>query len=71
MCGLSWRLKSEHVARLWRALGAWLAWLNGDAAYGTFVAHLRRHHPERTVPTRAEFYRLEVERRWNSVRRCC
>ncbi len=57
--------------RAFAALREWLAWLNGDIAYRSFVAHLRSHHPERTAPTRAEFYRMEVERRSNGVRRCC
>ena len=49
----------------------WYAWLNGDTAYRAYLAHLRTHHPERAPPSRAVFYREEVERRWNSVRRCC
>ena len=71
MRGRNWRVEIGHGAQLWRGLRMWLAWLNGDTAYLNFVAHLREHHPERPVPTRAEFYRLEVERRWNSIRRCC
>jgi uncharacterized short protein YbdD (DUF466 family) len=67
----NWRSELARGARLWRGLRLWLAWLNGDVAYLTFVAHLHTHHPERATPTRAEFYRMEVERRWNSVRRCC
>ena len=65
------RVERRPAHALWTALCAWLAWLNGDVAYLTFVAHLRRHHPDRTAPSRAEFYRMEVERRWNSIRRCC
>ena len=71
MRGRNWRVEMGRGARLWHGLRVWLAWLNGDVAYLSFVAHLREHHPERAVPTRAEFYRLEVERRWNSIRRCC
>ncbi len=67
----NWRDKFVGGVKLWRALRTWLAWLNGDVAYLTFISHLRQHHPERVLPTRAEFYRLEVERRWNSIRRCC
>ena len=60
------------VMRAFRAaLREWLAWLNGDVAYRNFVAHHHRHHPARTTPSRAEFYRMEVDRRWNSIRRCC
>jgi len=49
----------------------WLGWLNGDAAYRAYLAHLHVHHPEQPLPSRAEFFRAETERRWNAVRRCC
>ncbi len=67
----NWQVERASARTLWRGLRTWLAWLNGDVAYLSFVTHQRRHHPERAIPTRAEFYRLEVERRWNSIRRCC
>jgi uncharacterized short protein YbdD (DUF466 family) len=67
----NWRLEVAVLRRAWAALRAWLAWLNGDVAYQRFVAHQSRHHPERPSPSRAEFYRMEVERRWNGIRRCC
>ncbi len=53
------------------ALRRWFAWLNGDAAYAAYVAHLRARHPEQAVPSKAAFHREETERRWNGVRRCC
>ena len=59
------------LRRAWRGLRAWLEWLNGDAAYRSFVHHQRQHHPELPVPSRAAFYRMETDRRWNGVRRCC
>ena len=55
----------------WPALREWLAWLNGDVGYARFVAHARSAHPDRQLPSRTEFYRVEVERRWNGIRRCC
>lgn len=53
------------------ALGrAWLGLLNGDAAYANYLQHWRVAHAG--IPlSRAEFYRSELERRWNGVRRCC
>ena len=57
--------------RMWCATRVWLAWLNGDHAYQCFVQHQRQHHPEQVLPSRAEFFRMETERRWNGVRRCC
>lgn len=59
------------MKRLWTVLRAWAEFLNGDAAYESFVAHQRLHHPERALPSRAAFYRMETDRRWNGVRRCC
>jgi uncharacterized short protein YbdD (DUF466 family) len=56
---------------MWSAARAWLGWLNGDHAYHCFVQHQRQHHPEQVLPSRAEFFRMETERRWNGVRRCC
>ena len=62
---------SPGEARRWIALRRWLAWLNGDTAYAAYLAHLHARHPECTPPSRAEFHRQEIERRWNGVRRCC
>ena len=59
------------MTRAWTALCSWLRWLNGDAAYQHFVTHLRHHHPDQPVPSRAEFFRMETDRRWSGVRRCC
>ena len=68
-------MKPQHKQGLIRKILAawreWLAWLNGDVAYRNFVVHQIQHHPERAVPSRAEFFRMETERRWNGVRRCC
>ncbi len=68
MCAPSW---PERLRRGRAALRAWLAFLNGDAAYGAYRAHLATHHPEATPLDRAAFFRAEQDRRWNSVRRCC
>lgn len=62
---------SDRLRALGAALAHWLAWLNGDDAYARHVDHLREQHPDSTPPTRAAFYKSEVERRWNGVRRCC
>jgi len=59
------------VRRAWLAWCTWLRWLNGDVAYQRFIAHLREHHPDRPAPSRVEFFRMETDRRWNGVRRCC
>jgi len=67
----SWRCADMRLADLVAGGCRWLRWLNGDAAYAAYVAHLRAAHPDRAIPTRAAFYRAETERRWNGVRRCC
>ena len=59
------------MKRLWTAMREWLNFLNGDAAYESFIADQRTNHPERPLPSRAAFYRMETDRRWNGVRRCC
>lgn len=66
----SW-LEPAMLRKFLAASRTWLAWLNGDLAYRNFVLHLGQHHPEHPVPSRAEFFRMETERRWNGVRRCC
>jgi uncharacterized short protein YbdD (DUF466 family) len=60
-----------RLGKLRAAACAYLRWLNGDSAYERWVAHLRAAHPEMPVPSRAAFYRAELERRWSGVRRCC
>lgn len=55
-----------------RLVSAWRE-LNGDAGYARYLAeHARAHAAHEHPPlSRAAFYRAEVERRWNGVRRCC
>lgn len=59
--------------RVWGALRRWLAWLNGDVAYLAYCETWLREHAQcgHPPPSRAAFYRAELERRWNGVRRCC
>ena len=59
------------LVRARAALRVWCRWLNGDAAYANYLVHVRGAHPDLMPLTRAAFYRVEVERRWNGVRRCC
>lgn len=51
----------------WRGLRALL----GDDAYGRYVEHCRRRHPDMAPLGRAEFYVRDQERRWSQVNRCC
>ena len=46
--------------------------LSGDNAYERYLEHRRLHHAQEDAPLdRSAFHRLETERRWNNVRRCC
>ena len=67
----NWRPEMLGMRRLLAWLSAWLRWLNGDTAYAQYLRHLAAAHPERVAPSRATFYRMEIERRWQGVRRCC
>lgn len=56
-------------SRAWRLLRR----ATGDDAYERYLAHWREHHcQEGGQPlSRKAFYRAELERKWNGVRRCC
>lgn len=44
----------------------------GVPDYGAYVKHLREHHPERAVPSYAEFFRERQEARYKGGGgRCC
>jgi len=41
--------------------------------YDTYVLHLRRHHPERAIPSYEEFFRQRQDARYKNggTRGCC
>ncbi|HET8763763.1 MAG TPA: YbdD/YjiX family protein [Rhodanobacter sp.] len=44
----------------------------GVPDYDTYVHHLREHHPERPIPSYAQFYRERTEARYKGGGgRCC
>lgn len=49
--------------------------LVGVPSYDTYVAHMRKHHPEDPVKTRKEFFCEAQDERYNAkggkVSRCC
>jgi uncharacterized short protein YbdD (DUF466 family) len=57
------------LSRFWRVLRQ----ISGDDAYERYLAHWRTHHghEDKAPLTRQEFFKLEVDRKWNGVRRCC
>lgn len=57
-----------------RKIWATLRELTGDDAYERYLAHWRAAHVAGGAAApldRASFYREEVRRKWNGVRRCC
>ncbi|MFZ5594397.1 MAG: CstA-like transporter-associated (seleno)protein [Pseudomonadota bacterium] len=54
---------------LWRGLRR----VSGDDAYERYLAHWRKHHAaEGGQPLdRKAFIKVEQDRKWNGVRRCC
>ncbi|RLP77542.1 DUF466 domain-containing protein [Mycetocola tolaasinivorans] len=56
------------LVRLYRFLGSVL----GEDAYAVFVTHERLHHPDRPVPSAAEFWRAHYARQdADPGARCC
>ncbi|HEX5387885.1 MAG TPA: YbdD/YjiX family protein [Gemmatimonadales bacterium] len=44
----------------------------GMPDYAAYVAHLRRHHPERALPTEREFFDEYIRARYSGgPTRCC
>jgi uncharacterized short protein YbdD (DUF466 family) len=44
----------------------------GVPDYDAYVAHLRAHHPDRTIPTRGEFFAERQRARYDrGAGRCC
>ena len=59
------------LGRVRSALQDVLVGATGADAYGNYLAHLRRHHPERVPLSRERFAAEDLSARWNGVRRCC
>ena len=65
----------EWIGRLrhgWRQAVRTARLAIGVPDYDTYVRHLREHHPERAIPSYAEFFRQRQEARYrNGGGRCC
>lgn len=60
------------LTRLWRRAVRIARQIIGIPDYGTYVAHLRAYHPDRPVPTYAEFFNERLEARYKGGGgRCC
>lgn len=47
--------------------------ISGDDAYERYLVHWQTHHAEQggQPQTREAFFKAEMERKWNGVKRCC
>ena len=59
------------LRRLVARLAEFWAGANGDYAFEAYRGHLARHHPERPLPSRAEYEALRCRTEHNRIRRCC
>ena len=65
----TWR---ANLVSAWRTLIAAARLACGVPDYDTYVAHLRRYHPERTIPNYEEFFAERQRARYGAGRsRCC
>lgn len=61
------------LARLLNARRCWdfIRELSGDDAYERYLEHLKQQHPDLTPLERKDFFKLEQQRKWEGVTRCC
>ena len=60
------------LRKLWQRLVQTARLSCGVPDYDVYVAHLRAHHPERRIPTYAEFFRDRQTARYKGTGgRCC
>jgi uncharacterized short protein YbdD (DUF466 family) len=47
--------------------------ISGDDVYERYLIHWQHHHAQQggEPQTRQEFFKAELERKWNGVKRCC
>jgi uncharacterized short protein YbdD (DUF466 family) len=60
---------AQFAKKCWLALRA----ATGDDAYERYLAHWREHHAHQggAALSRAAFFKQELERKWDGVKRCC
>lgn len=60
------------LSRTWQRAVRIARQIIGIPDYGTYVAHLRAYHPDRPIPTYAEFFNERLEARYKGGGgRCC
>jgi uncharacterized short protein YbdD (DUF466 family) len=62
--------RASFIGLLKRAW-SWLRQVSGDAAYQNYLSHLMRTTAGTKPPSRAEFYKESLVRRYSTVSRCC
>ena len=61
-------MNAVTLRRFWNALRT----VTGDDAYERYLAHWRTQHAGEGSPLdRKAFFRSELERKWNGIKRCC
>jgi len=65
-------VSARRIARAWRALVAAARRIAGIPDYDAYVAHARAHHPERILPSEADFFLERQKARYRGgAGRCC
>jgi uncharacterized short protein YbdD (DUF466 family) len=54
------------MRRIWRALVAAARRIASIPDYDAYVAHLRSHHPERAIPSAADFFADRQQARYRT-----
>ncbi len=45
--------------------------VTGDDAYDKYLTHLQRNSPGETPMSAADFFRAQMEQKWNCINGCC
>jgi uncharacterized short protein YbdD (DUF466 family) len=59
------------IGRLLRSAWRYLRETSGDDAYERYVEHLALAHPGEPAMSRAQYFRLRQEQKWDGIKRCC
>jgi uncharacterized short protein YbdD (DUF466 family) len=57
----------RFLLKIWNMLGQ----VMGEGEYLRYCEHMRAKHPERKLPTAAEFYVSRLNEKYSRPNRCC
>jgi uncharacterized short protein YbdD (DUF466 family) len=57
----------KFLLKVWNMLGQ----VMGEGEYLRYCEHVRTRHPERKLPTAAEFYVSRLNEKYSRPNRCC